>query len=314
MHRVVGQHGDRATAARLDRQDDQLGIDRAGGTDHVGVLVTRMHVGPHGPLSERIVEHLVGAANPAPAVGVHLVVDCTKTDARWLQVLDRPLDRLGNLAWQDLHVRFIGRAAECPHRRRCRVGVRGRNQNSIAAQPGLFLRQGFCPIDQLAGHHAGIDHDEGQPGRPVIQHEALGPNRVLDARGLALEETTVDQDRELRRRDVDGTRTCTKDSLGGRRGFRILLGPAFRRTRLNRAANQKKSNACGGDLALHGFSQGSYRARAQVNGLSGTLRAGYWMILRDHLFAKSPQRRVHPGFSNLRIFLSTDFHGHRLWE
>ena len=80
-------------------EDREAGIDRPGGSDHVSIAVARMHVGSHGQLAKGILQHSIGAPDPAPAVSVLIVLHGNPTGPCGSQVafrLSRPLDKTWN--------------------------------------------------------------------------------------------------------------------------------------------------------------------------------------------------------------------------
>ena len=198
-----------------------------------------MHVGANGPLAERVVEYLVGTTDPAPAVRVHWIGDRNPSDPGGFEVSYGPFDRLGNQARQDLHIVLIGRAAQCPHCRGSRVRVRGRNQHTVSPHSGLLVRKGFSPVDQLTRHHACVNHNDRQPGCSIIENQTLGSNRILDLGRVVLEETPVDQDREICRCNINRTSTGTKR---GCRSRRLLYGSRRRPVRRLCASEETRLN------------------------------------------------------------------------
>ncbi len=239
VHRVIGQDGDRPARARLDRHHGEAGIDRAGRCDRLGVLVTGVHVGPNGLLAERVVDHLVRASDPSSAMGMLRIIDNTPTDSGRLEIAIGTLDRLGDPPREDLHVIGIGRGAQRAHRRGCRMSMRGGDQHPIGGDSGLLLRHGLGFVEQLARHHAAIDHHDRQPAGSIIEHQASGPDRVVHPRGLGLQEAAVDHHRELPRRDIDRSGAGAEDSL------RVGRWLAFLRHRTRRRHGVRQGQTTG---------------------------------------------------------------------
>ncbi len=179
------------------------GLNRSGRGDRVGVLVAGVHVGPDRPLTEGVFDQLIRVADPAPAIRVLVVIDGAPADAGRLEVAAGALDRLGDPRRECRDVFGIGRGAECPHRRGCRVGVGRGDQHPFGGNSGLLPGDGLGPVEQLAGHHAAIDHHDRQPRRAVVEDHASGPDRVVQPRGLGFQKSAVDDDREFPRRDLD---------------------------------------------------------------------------------------------------------------
>ena len=162
-----------------------------------------MHVGSDRALAERIVEHLVRAPDEAPTVSVRMIVDRTPADSSRLEVVGRPCDRLGNQAGQSLHIVAIRRAAQSAHRRGSRMSMSCGNEDPVGAYSGHFLGEHLGAVDQIARHHAAINDHERQASCPVVQHEALGADGIVDFAGLSLQKPAVDENGECCRRNID---------------------------------------------------------------------------------------------------------------
>ena len=99
--------------------------------------------------------------------------------------------------------------------RRVRVGRR--DQHPVGGDAGLFRRQRLGPIEQFAGHHAAVDHDDDDPLAAIIQRKASRMERIESLCGGAFFKHSVDDDREISGRDVDGERPGTEDLRAIRR-------------------------------------------------------------------------------------------------
>ncbi len=67
-------------------------------------------------------------------------------------------------------------------------------------------RLASCFASSMSGlrHHAGVHDGEGDPGLPVVEHDAAHMQAVVDLRRLLLQEAARDDRGQLPRRNVDG--------------------------------------------------------------------------------------------------------------
>ena len=185
------------------------------GSDGVGILVARVHVGPDGPVAEGVLEHPVRAANPAAAEGVPVVVDDAPAGPGRVEVRDGPGDALGDPPRQDRGIGGIGGTSQGPHRRRGRMRVRRRDQHPIGGDAGPFPRPAPWRGRAARGASCSYRPPRSPAGSAVVEDQAPGEERVVDLRRAGLEEAPVDEDREACRRDVDRAAPARSAMLGG---------------------------------------------------------------------------------------------------
>ena len=120
-----------------------------------------------------------------------------------------PLREVGNIVG-------IGIGTERAHARRGAVGVGGRNHHAGGRDAGALGGIPFGGIDQLAGHHASVDHGNGDTEMPVVEHEGAGMQGGLHGVGGVVEESTVYDDRKLDRADINRCGPRAEFGGGGR--------------------------------------------------------------------------------------------------
>ncbi len=147
-----------------------------------------------------------------PAAIEHLLVVLSHapTDLSRHEVLVGLIDSLGNLQAEVLQIRRIRIALKHGSRRGSLVGVGRGNQHLVAGNTGAFLGQSLGFVENVARYHATIaDHDrEFRPA--VVEHQAAGMQRVVNALGLPVLHAAVHRNGQRRGIDVGGVGSGAK--------------------------------------------------------------------------------------------------------
>ena len=82
--------------------------------------------------------------------------------------------------------------------------------------PVLCVRQFLGPVEELAGHHATVNHHDREPSASVVEDQAPGTDRIDQLLRAAFQEVAVDEHRKGLRADVDRRRARTEQVGPGR--------------------------------------------------------------------------------------------------
>ena len=163
-----------------------------------------MHIRAHRRRTEGIHGHLVRPVDPAPAVGMLVIVDGRPPDASGRQPPGGLLDPLCDASRKKCNILVVGWASEDAYGRGRRMRVRSRNQHpgsGDARLPGGHL---LGAIQQFARHHAAIHHHKRKPGFAVVEYQAAGVNGIGHPIGCARQEHAIHHDRKFGRADICG--------------------------------------------------------------------------------------------------------------
>ena len=179
-----------------------------------------VHVRAHIPHAERIGEHLVRPANPAPVERVLPIIHHRPADARRREFLRRADDGVRDLRHERRRVIGIDATPETPHRRRRGVGVRGRDEHLLHGNAGRLRRDVLRAVDQIARHHARIYHAQRHARRAIVEHERLGEKRIGHLVRRPLGEHRVHDHRKFQRRNIHDMSARAKRLRLGKSGER----------------------------------------------------------------------------------------------
>jgi hypothetical protein len=210
VHGEVRQHGQRLAIGALNGDEREIRVLGAGFAGHIIPHATRVHVRPHAQVAKRVLRELVRPANPLTQRGEGRRVLLRKTDAGWLERLLSRGDGLDEFFLQKRHISRVRLRAETSHRGRCRMRMRGGDQQVIRRDARLRRRHLLRLIEQLPSHHAAIHHHDGHRLLPIRRHDGAGIHPRVDLVEVATQHPAIHQHRQLRRCDVDHRRSSLK--------------------------------------------------------------------------------------------------------
>ena len=169
VHGIIGQESQPLPFHGLHTQDTQFRIYRATGSNGIETFVARVHVSPYVDLSEWIRKHPIRPTDPSPVERMIPVVLLGPCEARGLHALKGLDHRLGQQRGQESGIGRIHPTTQTPHRRRCGMSMRGGYHHAISGNPRHHLHSLLGLIDQIARHHARIDHTKNDRLIPLPQ-------------------------------------------------------------------------------------------------------------------------------------------------
>src|ERR1039458_6068469 len=192
MQGIVCQQRDRAPFEGLHGNDGDLGVGGAGGLKQVWAFDRRIHSDEVIGAPERIGRNGAGLHSPAPIEDLVRLAARTPGDLGRSQVVDGSRHAIGNARYKELHVLRVRVALE-DRRTGCRsMRLRGGYQDVVGGQSALFRSPALGGVQDFARNHATVTHHDRQPGLAVIEDKTAGVQFIVNVRGQAVIEVTVD--------------------------------------------------------------------------------------------------------------------------
>ena len=141
-----------------------------------------MHVGTTVGNAKGIDNLTLGPANPAPVVSVLPIVDRCPADVGRLQSAMGRHDGLGDLPREPSGVDRVLSGAEACHGSGRRVGVRGGHHHAVDGDSAATAGHDLGLVDQGLRHHAGVDDNQRDLCRTVVEHHAAHEERIMHHR------------------------------------------------------------------------------------------------------------------------------------